>query len=203
MAACLFLGCWGIHLHFTKSSWAIECEFRWALSAIFYISLLSGAHKISPFSLSSLNSTTLCFHSLCGWCLLKSSFTPRAEIWINICCVNYESVPWCASNSKAFFRSHFGESELQLSRPNEKRFTWWLWGTSSLLLLTAPKHLLPALPRKHTQTKARLRHIFTMVFNKLVNASAMWSTTYFNFVFMTYVRYMMQNVPNPVHTFKD
>lgn len=36
--------------------------------------------KIAPFSLSSLNSATLCFHSLCGWCLLKPSFTPRSEI---------------------------------------------------------------------------------------------------------------------------
>lgn len=70
---------------------------------LFYLAL-SGAHKISPFSLSSLNSTTLCFHSLCGWCLLKPSFTPRAEIWINICRVDYEPAPWCASDGKAFFR---------------------------------------------------------------------------------------------------
>lgn len=37
-AACLFLGCRGIHLHFCRSSWANQCEFHWAKSAIFPIS---------------------------------------------------------------------------------------------------------------------------------------------------------------------
>lgn len=51
VAACLFLGCRGIYLHFTKSSWAIECEFRWAVSAMspisFYLGLARSLH--SPF----------------------------------------------------------------------------------------------------------------------------------------------------------
>lgn len=163
MAACLFLGCWGIHLHFTKSSWAIGCEFRWALSAIFSVSLLSWLHKISPFSLSSLNSTTLCFHSLCGWCLPKPSFTPCSEIWINICCVNY------ASDRKAFFRSCYGGSELQLSRSNEKRLHGDYEGCPhscfSQLPNTCSQHRL-------AKTKAKLRHNihFYYKLNKLVSA---------------------------------
>ncbi len=65
----------------------------------------------------------------------------------------------------------FQRLELQLSRPNEGRLHGDYEGCPhscfSQRLNTCSQHGLA----KHTQSKARLHHIFTAVFNKLVNTS--------------------------------
>lgn len=157
---------------------------------LFYLTL-TGACKISPFSLSSLNSTTLCFHSLHGWCLLKPSFTPRAEIWINICCVNYEPVPWWASDRKPFFRSHF-DSEFQLRRSNEKRLHGDYEGRPHSSFSQLP-NTCSQLCLTNTPTP-RLHHIFTTAFNKLVNALVLFSkrTTSLICRFITYTLHSVE-----------
>lgn len=89
---------------------------------------------------------------------------------------------------RRFSGANLESLELRLNRSNEKRLRGDYEGRPHSSFSQRSKHLLPALPRKHTQTKARLHHIFTMVFNKLVNASA-WCrsrTSSRNIAFKTY-----------------
>lgn len=147
MAACLFLGCWGIHLHFTQSLWAIGCEFRSAISSIFPT---SGA--LHP-SFSSLCSTTLWF-SQPQWVAppparFHTTLNKHMFRWL------WTGVPWRPLDQECALEANLTTLESGLGSVQEKTFRRW---PLPPYFDNSEEHLLRA-------KRTKLHHIFSIDFS--------------------------------------